>query len=549
MRWTLRTKWTLAVLAVAMVPLAVLAVVVLELQRSGLARAEKELEAAVVDEAATQVAGDLDRVAEAGARIATLFGDTGIEADTRLRLIEDVVARTPSLGGVAFFDEEKRFVDAVIPNGKDDALLRTPPSNVGFELERGRLRWSAAFTKPMPGLLTVTLAANAIDERLRDLSLVRFGAAERVYLVDTSHRVLGGRSEKDNLPLFEQTQTPAAFDAELVMTTEFIDHGVPKVATLRTMPKQGWALVVERPTSEAFAALERTRRAFFIALAIFALLAVLAGILVTRLSLRPMKPLMQLVGRYGVRDFKARNPVRSGDELEQLGHSLEKMADDIAAGEIEIAKRTRIEENLKRYLPTEAAEAAAAGEEHSLDLGGAKRQVTIVFADVVAFTGFAEKTSPERAVAFLNELFTILSEIVFRHDGMVDKFIGDCIMAIFRGPESASQALTAAEDMHAFVSSNLPRWREAYSFDVELGIGVASGEVLIGNLGSSTRMEYTAIGDAVNVAARLEALARPRQTLTTAEVARSCPDHRFTSLGEHALRGKQQAVEVFEVVT
>jgi class 3 adenylate cyclase len=101
--------------------------------------------------------------------------------------------------------------------------------------------------------------------------------------------------------------------------------------------------------------------------------------------------------------------------------------------------------------------------------------------------------------------------------------------------------------MHAFVASNLPRWREAYAFTCELGIGVASGEVLIGNLGSETRMEYTVVGDAVNVAARLEALARPRQTLTTREVADACPELAFSSLGPHALRGKAQPVEVLEV--
>lgn len=549
MRWTLRTKWTLAVLAVAILPLAVLGAVVLELQRSGLDRAEKELEAAVVDEAATQVAADLDRVAEAGRRIATLFGDETLEADTRIRMIQDVVAHTPSLGGAAFFDGEKHFVDAVVPSGKDDPLLHQAPDETGFDLTKARLRWTVALTKPMPGFLTVTLAEGAIDERLRDLSLVRFGAAERVYLVDTAHHVLGGRSRKDNLPIFEQAEAPVAFNAELVLTTEFKDRGVPKVATLRTMPKQSWALVVERPTAEAFAALERTRRALFASLGIFAVLAAIAGLVVARLSLRPLAPLMNLVARYSRREFRARSEVRSGDELQALGSSLEKMADDLAASEAEIAKRARTEENLKRYLPTEAAEAAARGDGGALDLGGAKRQVTVLFADVVAFTGFAEKTSPERAVAFLNELFTILSEIVFRHDGMVDKFIGDCIMAIFRGPDSAAQALAASEDMHAFVSSNLPRWREAYAFDVELGIGVASGEVLLGNLGSSTRMEYTAIGDAVNVAARLEALARPRQTLTTADVTRMAPDYRFSSLGQHALRGKQQSVEVFEVVT
>jgi class 3 adenylate cyclase len=245
--------------------------------------------------------------------------------------------------------------------------------------------------------------------------------------------------------------------------------------------------------------------------------------------------------------------VRSGDELEALGTSLEHMADDLEASEHEIAKRARIETNLRRYMPAEAAEAAALGD-GALDLGGAKRRVTVVFADVVAFTSFAESTSPERSVAFLNELFTILSEIVFRHGGMVDKFLGDCIMAVFRPSsvdacDDVTRALAAAEDMHAFVESNLPRWREAYAFTVELGIGVSTGEVLMGNLGSAARMEYTVIGDAVNVAARLESLAGPRQTLTTQEVVDACPGSEFVSLGAHALRGKAKSVEVFEVVT
>jgi class 3 adenylate cyclase len=204
-------------------------------------------------------------------------------------------------------------------------------------------------------------------------------------------------------------------------------------------------------------------------------------------------------------------------------------------------------------MPAEAADAAT-----ELELGGTRKLVTVVFADVVAFTGFAERASPERAVAFLNELFTILSEIVFRHQGMVDKFIGDCIMAVFQCGDSPSgadarddvaRALAAAEDMHVFVESNLPRWRQAYDFRVELGIGVATGEVLVGNLGSASRMEYTVIGDAVNVAARLEALARPRQTLTTRDVVDASPRGAgFASLGEHALRGRAAAVEVFEVV-
>jgi adenylate cyclase len=392
---------------------------------------------------------------------------------------------------------------------------------------------------------------------------VRFGAADRVFLVDESMRVLGGgggAGGKRAPAIFAGAAAPKSFATGLLLTTELDDGPIHEVGTIRTMPAQRWALVVERPTNEAFAALTSARRAFFVSVAALVALVTLAGLLVVRRVLGPIASLMSLVQRYARREFDARSEVASGDELEALGSSLEHMADDLAASEHEIAKRARIETNLRRYMPEEAAEAAARGE-GAIDLGGAKTRVTVVFADVVAFTGFAEKASPERAVAFLNELFTILSEIVFRHGGMVDKFIGDCIMAVFRplpatdgtaagtaGTDDVTRALAAAEDMHAFVASNLPRWREEYAFEVELGIGVASGEVLMGNLGSASRMEFTVIGDAVNVAARLEGLARPRQTLTTRDVTLACPGVAFTSLGEHALRGKQKPVEVFEVV-
>jgi class 3 adenylate cyclase len=334
------------------------------------------------------------------------------------------------------------------------------------------------------------------------------------------------------------------FSTELLLTTEYDG----RIGTLRTMPAERWALVVERPEGEAFAALAASRRAFALAVAAVAALALLASVLAVRRALGPIAALGRLVDCYARRDFAARSGVTSGDELEGGAQVLERMADDLSASEKEIARRARVEEALRRYIPDEAARAAAADEGTGpLALGGARKRVTVLFADVVAFTGFAERASPERAVAFLNELFTILSEIVFRHGGMVDKFIGDCIMAVFATEGGAAAALAAAEDMHAFVASNLPRWEKAYAFAVELGIGVSAGEVLMGNLGSTARMEYTVVGDAVNVAARLESLARPRQTLATREVVDACPGLSFASLGEHALRGKAQPVEVFEV--
>ncbi|HEY8074041.1 MAG TPA: adenylate/guanylate cyclase domain-containing protein [Labilithrix sp.] len=531
--WTLGAKWTLAALALAVVPLVVVGWIVQGIQRDGLSRAEKELETAVVDEAAHGVIGALDQASDVAARTKTIFADERIDADARARLIGDVVDRARAVAGVSFF-EGKTFVDAVAKEGEE--TLRIPPQKDGFHVAGGVVRYQT----PLDARLTlvVALRADAISARLAEISLTRFQAANRVVLVDESRHVIAPAGRAAPTVLDASGASLPSFATELLLTTE---HG-DEVATIRTMPAQRWAIVVERPKSEAFAALESARRAFFFVLAAAVAIALAASFVAVRRALRPIASLGELVGRYAKRDFSARSTVTSGDELEDLGASLETMADDLSASEQEIAKRARLEANLRRYLPEEAANAAAA----DLDLGGARTRVTVLFADVVAFTGFAEKASPERAVAFLNELFTILSEIVFRHGGMVDKFIGDCIMAVFRG--DASAALAAAEDMHAFVASNMPRWKKAYDFDVQLGIGVANGDVLLGNLGSASRMEYTVIGDAVNVAARLEMLARPRQTLATKEVVDACVAIAFRSLGEHALRGKAQPVEVFEVV-
>jgi class 3 adenylate cyclase len=228
------------------------------------------------------------------------------------------------------------------------------------------------------------------------------------------------------------------------------------------------------------------------------------------------------------------------------------MADELQRSDAELARRARAQADLSRFLPEAVAEAVASGFHH-VALGGERREISVLFADVVAFTRFAEEAPPERVSAFLNELFTILTEVIFRHGGTVDKFLGDSVMAVFGAPtpqdDHAQRALLAAEDMHRFVSASAPAWRESYGIDVQLAIGVNSGEAVVGNLGSESRMEYTAIGDTVNVAARLESVARPGQTLLTEAVTRRCDGQgfSFTSLGQHPLRGKSRAVEVFQL--
>jgi len=146
----------------------------------------------------------------------------------------------------------------------------------------------------------------------------------------------------------------------------------------------------------------------------------------------------------------------------------------------------------------------------------------------------------------------VLTELVFRHGGTVDKFVGDCVMAIWGAPtpqdDHARRAVEAAEDMLRWLETANPGWLERYGVTVQLAIGINSGEAVVGNVGSEKRMEYTAIGDVVNVAARLEAMARPQQILITAATRTAAgEDFDYADAGERLLAGRAEAVHLFEV--
>jgi adenylate cyclase len=229
------------------------------------------------------------------------------------------------------------------------------------------------------------------------------------------------------------------------------------------------------------------------------------------------------------------------------------MAKSLEAGEVEIQRQTRLRGDLSRFMSKELVEAIVKGE-HDLSLGGERRQITVLFADVVAFTPLSESRPPEQVVAMLNELFSVLTEVVFRHGGTVDKFIGDCIMAVWGAPvaqpDHADRALAAAEDMMHFLEVAAAEWRKKYDVEVRLGVGVNSGEAIVGNVGSDKRMEYTVIGDVVNVAARLEGLAAPNQVLVAEGAAKLATDRfELTPVGERNLTGRARSVSVFELVT
>ena len=185
-----------------------------------------------------------------------------------------------------------------------------------------------------------------------------------------------------------------------------------------------------------------------------------------------------------------------------------------------------------------------------LSRSGESRQITVLFSDIRGFTTLAEKRSPQEVVALLNRYFTLQVEVVFRHGGALDKFIGDCIMAFWGAPlddpEHARHAVAAALEM-AEVLQRFKRELDEQDADFDVGIGIHSGPAVVGLIGSDQRREYTAIGDTVNLASRIEGLTKGVSRILVSDATRlACAEaFDFAPAGSYKVKGRDEQVELF----
>jgi adenylate cyclase len=190
-----------------------------------------------------------------------------------------------------------------------------------------------------------------------------------------------------------------------------------------------------------------------------------------------------------------------------------------------------------------------------LKLGGDKRTMSVLFSDIRGFTSICEKLTPEEIIHLLNEYLTAMVEIVFQYKGTVDKFIGDAVMAFWGAPvrqeDHALRAVGCALAMITKLRELQEKWKSEGKTIIDIGVGVNSGEMVVGNMGSNQRMDYTILGDNVNLGSRLEGLTRQYNVMViiseyTYEMIK---DHvEVNYLGEVKVKGKQKPVKVYEAI-
>ena len=207
---------------------------------------------------------------------------------------------------------------------------------------------------------------------------------------------------------------------------------------------------------------------------------------------------------------------------------------------------------LERYLPSAVVEHVI-GKPDSLELGGKQVPISVLFADIRNFTSFAEQTKPGAVVSLLNEYFSSMADVVFEYGGTLGEYIGDEIMAYFGAPiecdDHASRAVAVALKMKEEIRLLRKQWQTEGSPVFSIGIGIATGPAIAGNIGSTKQMKYTVIGDTVNLACRLCSHADPGQILISHATHQAVGEtSRAAPIGTANLKGISKPVELYEIV-
>jgi len=277
------------------------------------------------------------------------------------------------------------------------------------------------------------------------------------------------------------------------------------------------------------------------------LLGGIGAFTMAKLTVAPIKLLVAGVNEVGRGNLDQEIKTKSRDEVGELTHAFNEMAKGLR-------EKVFIRNTFERYMSKQVAEKLLDDPGMTrLELGGENRYVTVLFTDIRGFTSMSERLDPKGVIAFLNEYFSMMVDVVFEQKGWIDKFIGDAIMVIYGIPvkyedDAARAVITGLKMKEAMRIFNEKRASEGKA-PIHIGIGVNSGMVVAGNVGSTERMNYTVIGDAVNVAARLVALSKEENIIISQNTYELVKDRFIIKKREAVmLKGKEEPQQVYEVV-
>ncbi|CAN5186129.1 hypothetical protein BH11PSE4_BH11PSE4_08480 [soil metagenome] len=479
------------------------------------------------------------------------------QLDGNGRELQRLTRSNVSVGSAADFSHDPRFTQTIARG-----VYFAP---VVFQNGQPAMSIAVAHSGLDAGATVAEIDLRFLSDLVSDSVVGKIGAAYIVdpggHVIASSARLHGVAKDFAGLPqvaaLLRSGEGPSSgTDAE----------GRSVLTAARPVSKLGWFVVFEQPTSQALAPIRDMLLRVALLLALGLLVATVAGVLLARRMLVPIRALRTGAARIGAGDFDHPIEVRTSDELEDLADQFNSMAGQLgetyADLEAKVAERTRdlaqsiddlnvkgrelasardvvqqqadqlqeqtiqlrdwnksLEERvekqlseierirrLERFLAPQVAQLIASSDGHDALLDSHRREVTVVFCDLRGFTAFTESTEPEEAMNVLREYHAALGELIFRYEGTLDRYAGDGVMVLFNAPiafpDHTRRAVKMAVEMRDTIGALTRKWRNR-GHSLGFGVGIAVGYATLGQIGFEQRLEYAAIGSVTNLASRL----------------------------------------------
>ncbi len=577
----IRARFILILVLITLIPLLITGYILTKINEESIKVQTKEFQLSVSIQLTALTHSILNTSCSELNEISRILSDTKLSTDQVIRLTSYKVSNSKNIQSVNIHNVEGLYIDSLVTAGNElkSYITEKIPEDLISMIREGKCVPGKFFNTgsriylqifkswktggKLQGYFQVITEITGLSAQLKEIIQKRsFPRFDKAYVIDRNFNMVAnsdwtGQSDINDISykkmvsgIISQREIPSK---NIGIAFDHHDGKTEWLVNINTISRMNWILITLQEKSKAYESLYSLQQKILLIALIFILISGFTGALLgTHLS----SPILKIAK--GARILAENNfthrikDIRSGDEIGEVADAFNYLGESLEIYDARIKKEVAIRSDLSRYLTPELVESII-DRKADLELGGKKQKIAVLFADIAGFTSIAESKPPEQVVSILNELFTILTGIIFRNNGMIDKFIGDSVMALFGIPDSdpaaVDHAVSTAKEMRTWLEVGNKKWRKDLGINIELSISINYGEAIVGNIGSESRMEFTAIGDIVNTAAKVEKIALADQILITEEVYNILSDKtNVRPAGEFKISGHEENARLFEIL-
>jgi len=577
-------KLAIAISLVSIISLGTLGYLLTTININTLHRLVKEYYLSITDNIAGKIQKEVYDVVQNLNEFSSILVNKRISGEEKLNLIALKILNSPQIDYILIYDEKGNFIDLLKPEtlsfpfatdkylkkdirdflSKNDRYISEViyPDKNSYPYIKIVVKWQDKYT--LYGYLVTYYSLKPLSDTVSHISIRRFNQKELIFLVNNTGNIVAHHNtnyvlERYNLigkGIFENIKSADSlkkiFSKDLGFSSEYNIKSKQLIGNFNTIPQLNIGVVVQQEKEEAFASVRKMIFRILLWLAIALAFSMLIAFILSKIFTGPISKLVNVIKTITEKkELGLQAEVKSNDEIGILAESFNKMSSELLNYSKQLEESTKIQTNLSRFF-SPAIVGQISKSKDVLTLGGVKKRIAVLFVDIHSFTTMSEKLDPHSIAMLLNKFFSKIADIIFKWGGTIDKFIGDAVMALFNAPYDVDdylyKSIMAGKEIVDFVKKESHKFKEEFGYAISIGIGINEGEAVVGNLGSTDIMEYTAIGDTVNTAARLEAVTGINELLITEFCYNQIKDRiNCKFLDEFLFKGKQKKIKVYLV--